>query len=686
MFIKDTIAFNIRNDINNENCEILFINVLLPKSKPFIVGMCYRPPDDSNFCDKLENNILSIKELEQETYILGDFNINYCKANNSSLMKSLKRVMTSLNLDQLVKSPTRISPTSSTIIDLIFTSNTSKVNGSGVINSGISDHCMIYCTRKLTKDYFGKHNNVKLRSLKNYDKNDFVSQLNLVDWSSVIYCDNVNLAWSNFKKLFMSVLDKVAPIKQVRLKQKSEMWFSSEIVNLISLRDQAFNKYVKTKSSEHHDEFKRLRNLTQRSIKTAKQSYVKDHIENNSGNIKKLWKSIKNLGFMGKVKAQNINIGLKNVNGEVVFEKKFVADKFNSFFCGIAEKLVNLLPPKDKVNYESVGKFYSEKNVTPNKFKFEKMSENEIFKVLDKIDPNKAKGLDDISAKFVKDSAKVICNPICYIVNLSFELNTFPDEFKQAKVIPLYKKGDKNYEGNYRPVSILPVLSKVFERVAHNQIDKYLCNNNVLYNNQSGFRSSYSTDTALTYLSDTIRHNMDKGNLTGLILLDLQKAFDTVNHLILTNKLKHIGFKDNAIKWVESYLSGRRQFVEIGGISSEPGIVNCGVPQGSILGPLLFLLYINDMSTAINDQCSLYLYADDSALAVSGNNVTDIESKLSFNMNNVSLWLSQNRLSLHLGKTECILFGSKNKVKNVQPLNITCNNNKLQVTKCVKYL
>ena len=685
IYIKDTLAFNIRSDIKNDNCEFIFLDVLLPKTKPILVGVCYRPPDDSRFLQNLENNILlSDLNNEQETYILGDFNIDYSKP-NSNLKKELSRFMNSFHLDQIITCPTRITESSCSTIDLILISDTSKISNSGVINSSISDHCIIYCCRKISKDVFGKHNTVKLRSLKNYDQEVFTNKLRNINWYLVTDCEDINKAWKMFSNLFMSVIDQVAPVKQVRLKQKTEMWFTSEIVNLIRQRDHAYNVFIKSKSSDHHTEYKRLRNLTQSAIKHAKQNYVKEHLTENSGCIKKLWKSIKNLGFMGKIKAQNINIGLRKDN-DIVFDKKYVANKFNSFFCNIAQLLVEKLPPNDKVDYESVRNFYADKKVKCNNFKFDKVSENEVYKLLDKIDSNKATGLDNIGARFIKDGAKVISLPISYLINLSFEKSAFPEDFKQAKVVPLYKKGDKNFEGNYRPVSILPVISKIFERAAFNQIDTYLSRNSTLYNNQSGFRSSYSTDTALTYLSDSIRKNMDKGKLTGLILLDLQKAFDTVNHSILTSKLKYIGFDTNSVSWVASYLSCRKQFVEIGGTRSDAGEVKCGVPQGSILGPLLFILYINDMSTVIKGECSLYLYADDSALAVSGTDIKSIEKQLTENMNLVSLWLSQNRLSLHLGKTECILFGTSHNISKNVPLNIICNNIKLQVTNCVKYL
>ena len=257
---------------------------------------------------------------------------------------------------------------------------------------------------------------------------------------------------------------------------------------------------------------------------------------------------------------------------------------------------------------------------------------------------------------------------------------------KQLVLFPSIKKGEKSKEGNYRPVSILPIISKIFEKVVYNQVNDFLSAHNILYDNQSGFRQSFSTDTALISLCDKIRCDMDKGNVTGIILLDLQKAFDTVNHTILLDKLSAIGMDNKSVSWFKSYLTNRGQFVDLAGTLSPKQEINCGVPQGSILGPLLFLIYVNDMCRVIDNTCNLYLYADDSALAVNGKNILEIESCLNKNINNISSWLQENRLSLHLGKTECILFGTRGKLKQQPDLNIVCNGIKINNTTSVKYL
>ena len=214
-----------------------------------------------------------------------------------------------------------------------------------------------------------------------------------------------------------------------------------------------------------------------------------------------------------------------------------------------------------------------------------------------------------------------------------------------------------------------PVVSKIFERIVYDQLSKHLAIHNILYKYQSGFRRSYSTETALIDLSDRIKFCMDKGLYTGMVMIDLQNAFDTVNHAIMSDKLGAIGCDDGSVNWFNSYLSNRSQFIDIKGTLSDRGEVTCGVPQGSILGPLLFLIYVNNMESAVD--CDLLLYADDSALLIRRKNIIDIEQKLSEELAKLNVWLIENKLSLHQGKTESLLFASTRKLKQQKFLRIS---------------
>ena len=236
--------------------------------------------------------------------------------------------------------------------------------------------------------------------------------------------------------------------------------------------------------------------------------------------------------------------------------------------------------------------------------------------------------------------------------------------------------------GNYRPVSFLNVVSKILERAVHSQLDDYLGKRAILFENQSGFRGGYSTDSCLIGLSDFVKQELGNGSYVGMVLIDLQKAFDTVDHCILIEKLRAIGV--NSTTWFESYLTGRSQCVQVGNSQSEFVPITCGVPQGSILGPQLFLIYINDMSISLN--CKLSLYADDSALLFAHKSASFIADRLSSELTRCKQWLVDNKLSLHVGKTESLLFGKKTGLKKVKEFRVLCEGTAVKRVSHVKYL
>ena len=331
-----------------------------------------------------------------------------------------------------------------------------------------------------------------------------------------------------------------------------------------------------------------------------------------------------------------------------------------------------------------INQFYRNLGAKEGAFSLKEVTTEYVDKMLGELNITKATGLDGIGARFLKDASPVIAPYITHIINLSLRSGDVPIDFKHAKVTPIYKKGIKSDPSNYRPVSILSVISKVFERVVHDQLYDYINSNNLFYDMQSGFRKSCSTDTCLLFITDFIKKEIDQGKLCGLVLLDLQKAFDTVDHNILLSKLKALGLDGPALRWLRSYLTGRDQRVDVGGVLSDAMPISCGVPQGSVLGPLLFLLYINDMKAACSS--SLFLYADDSAILVSHKDKEVIQNILAENLEKMRIWLSDNRLSLHLGKTEALLLGSQKRLQKEDELVITTGGTKITSQPSVKYL
>ena len=585
---------------------------------------------------------------------------------------------------QLINTPTRETKSSSSLIDHIWTNSSGKVSQSGVIESGVSDHFIIFCTRKITREHIGKHNNINIRSLKNYDQDTFRENLRGTDWSPVTSSFDSNVIWEIFSTIFNQKIDEVAPPKESRIKNRTEPWINNEILELMRERDKVLYHSNRNKANtELRENFNKLRNEVINKCRQAKNSYFSNKIEEHKDNSNQLWKHLKKLGYSHKSKG-NSNIVL-DINNEKCYDSKTIVEHINDFYINVAAKLVSKLPIIPKVydvSSQLFKNYYYSKNIVPKSKKITPVTEAFVLKELLNLNPNKSTGIDNIQAKFLKDGAHEIKGVITHIINVSIVTNTVPDELKFAKVKPLFKKNSRLDVGNYRPVSILCIVSKILERAVLVQIEKHLNENNLLYANQSGFRKSYSTDTCLISLMDHIRMEISQGNYVGMVLLDLQKAFDTVDHDILCNKLEAMGI--DFTEWFKSYLGGRKQIVIANGVSSEPKTVKCGVPQGSILGPLLFLCYVNDMPISLT--CKLLLYADDSALIVSGPDPDVIAETLSNELKSCRQWLIDNKLSLHLGKTEAILFGTKRKLRRVDTFAVKCDDEIIQNVKSVKYL
>ena len=393
--------------------------------------------------------------------------------------------------------------------------------------------------------------------MKNYAADNFIDQLRNADWSGCLNSLCINSAWKSFQEVFMSVLDNIAPVKEVRIKQRTEEWMTSDILDLIHCRDKFLYNFKKFGNHDDYVNFNKLRNKVQREIKRAKSEFFSGKIEENKKNPKKLWQHIKELGLKNKTN-DGAKLCLKIAN-EICHEPKAIADHFvEFFFTNVASNLVSKLPTCSNifsVNSERFKLFYSDRNVNNATFTLHPVSEDFIFKELVNVNPTKSTGLDDIPARFIKDGAIVLTTPITHIVNLSITSGVVPNDMKMARIKPLYKKNSPLDVGNYRPVSILSIVSKILERSVYTQLSEFLCENNLLFEFQSGFRDKYSTDTCLIHLLDYIRDNNTKGLYTGMVMLDLQKAFDTVDHNILCNKLEVLGV--HCTEWFRSYLSDR---------------------------------------------------------------------------------------------------------------------------------
>ena len=285
-------------------------------------------------------------------------------------------------------------------------------------------------------------------------------------------------------------------------------------------------------------------------------------------------------------------------------DTKSILKTFKSFYSNLAGDLLAKLPKSpNRYTIKSVSDYYEKLPLSEN-FKLDSITEGYLFNVLKNVEVTKAAGLDQISGKFLKDGVRILAKPISELCNLSMALGSFPDACKIAKVKPLFKKGSKTDPSNYRPISLLPLLSKVFERVVLDQTEEFFSLNKVLYDYQSSVRKNHSTDVYLSFLNDKILKGFDDGLVISMILINLQKAFDTINHDILFKEINIIGFSDHTVKWFQSYLPNRKFTVNLDIFFSEVSIISCGLPQESILGPLLSLIYVNNVTMAV--ELSIY--------------------------------------------------------------------------------
>ena len=327
------------------------------------------------------------------------------------------------------------------------------------------------------------------------------------------------------------------------------------------------------------------------------------------------------------------------------------------------------------------------KQHNPSSVYLESITKNELLSLMDNINLRKSPGSDNIGPKLIKDAKNLLIDPLVYIYNLSFETGIVPSQLKLAKVIPIYKKGSKASPSNYRPISMLSIFEKLIERLMYNRLIKFLTKFKILNKNQFGFRKSHSTTLALIEVIDEIYENLDNNNHVMGIFLDLQKAFDSVSHSILLDKVYAYGIRGPAHKWLKNYLNNRTQYVTINGYSSTISTITYGVPQGSILGPLLFLLYINDISNVI-PELKVKLFADDTNIFLFNKSIESLFVDASKALDKLNNWFSANKLSLNVDKTHYCIFRKRGNIldKNIQYPSLTLDNHIIERVNYTKYL
>ena len=321
-----------------------------------------------------------------------------------------------------------------------------------------------------------------------------------------------------------------------------------------------------------------------------------------------------------------------NIGGKIIDIDKDIANNFNNFFVNVGPSTEDSIP---KVPNVSPTKFLKNRNQT--NFVIAHVSNEEIVEIIKSLE-NKSTGPSSIPLKMLSVIPDLITLPLAYIINMSFLTGEYPDMLKIVKVIPIHKGGSTQDINNYRPISLLSIFNKIIEKLVHRRLYNFLLEHNILYQSQFGFRKNNSTVYALAQITEMIKVSIDSGKFGRGIFVDLRKAFDTVNHEILLSKLEHYGIRDSMLNWLRSYLTDRKQFVTINGNSSELLNNNCGVPQGSVLGPLLFLLYINDLPN-ISRVLNFYLFADDTNIYYESKSLIELERTINKELRKLYLTL-----------------------------------------------
>lgn len=614
----------------------------------FVIAI-YRPPSLENieiFFDYLET---AISETNNFTVLTGDLNLNLLE--NGNHIARLKSIMNSFSLFPVINKPTRfpanIHLNNPSLIDHIWT-NHSHTFKSGIIHLDITDHCPCFVHFRLNTTQTRPEKLKIVFRLKSRDNfNLFKRKISSIDWNSVVSGEDLNLSWNSFISKIDDEYCKAFPKKSklVSTEKSRKPWITNHHIILIKQKSEYFKLYkLGIISKNVNNDFK---NKINSILRNAKNRYFQDIFSSQNVNTRKKWKTVNYLMGRSRKETRFDSVLFENIS----YPPCEISEKFNDFFSSIARNLDLNLPPSNISPLSFMGQ--------PNSrsMYLYPVTENECSHILQKL---KLTGshIDSINVSMLKKICMYITTPLVSLLNRSFLTGCFPEILKIARLTPVFKGGDISYSGNYRPISSLPLFSKIFERLFYNRILNFSVSYNLIDTSQFGFRRSLSTLDSLITLTENIYENLNKKKFHISVLLDLQKAFDTVNHDVLLEKLNHYGIRGLPLDLIRSYLTGRFHYTEIKNIKSSTKLVKLGVPQGSILAPLLFILYINDLPTLCQN-LGIQLFADDTVISMSHQNFPDLVSQLNSQLELVNTWMISNRLTINATKTNVLLFSNR---------------------------
>ena len=681
LLINEALSFNERNDLSSllSHAESLFIEIpskFMKSKKNVIVGEIYRPPNGNkaSFVNEIENLLSSISNYE--CYLMGDFNIDLMVCDNDADSINYSNCFNRYCFYPLVNRPTRLA--SATLLDHIFT-NSCQFLGDGHFFSAIvlidlSDHLpIIHAWNTSPMPEKETHSTFKYQLINERSISALKEKLREIDWSDLLLIEDVNVFYERFHNRLSQVYFKHIPVIQKKNKAQHKPWITASLRKSINEKNKLYSQSVKYPCQYSRERYRNYKNRLNHLLRASERNYAREQFQKYSSNLKNQWRVINNL-IERKQRPPLPSTMRLNADSDSISNPQLIADEMNSFFVNSGISVIGHNPPSAT----------DPLSLIPDLCDLHMMyaapsNEREIIKIIESL-KNSSAGSDQLKPKVIKEVKSELLKPVLHLVNLSLKSGVFPEKLKEALITPVFKKGCKDLVGNYRPISVLSVFSKILEKIMYKRLLGYLDSTRILYERQFGFRKGRSTEMAVTEAVSIITRALNDKDSILAVNMDLSKAFDTINHDILCKKLGKYGISGNLLKWFVSYLSNRKQSVRYGNTLSSEQVIQCGVPQGSNLGPLLFILYINDLHL-ISDACDAILYADDCNLFFRfKRSNSNIDNQINNTLHAFSDWFSCNQLALNTAKTNYMVFSGR---RRTQINGITINGTELnQVAQC----
>ena len=676
IYVKLKYHHSILHSVRNDAWEALFLGISGKSGcPPLVIGNIYRPPKNSNenlsqFTNEIAQCISLFQHPHSKCIVTGDFNIDLLKINEKPLFREYFNTITSLGFTPRLTFPTRFTDNNGTLIDNILTNFLeSHYTSSSIMTTKISDHqpCFLSIQLEAIKDSFP--NAVKperkkyiFLKCKPNNLNELISEelrnINLMASINKNPLSNPNINYNKIESIITNLIDKHTVLKKVKdnkYKYKRSDWITQGIMKSIKFRDKLYLKLKRSSpdTQEHHTiktNLKTYNKILKKSVKDAKALYYFKKFHQFREDPKKTWKTINSV--LNRNKSKESNIEYLTINGRKINSPELIADALNDYFVHVGEQTSINIPSSNK----SFRDYMTNHNVP--EFEFKTVNSIDIEDIINSLQAKSSSGVDGINTILLKSLKKELKEPLAIIANQMLNTCIFPSKLKIAKVLPIFKRGEVDKCENYRPISLLSAISKVFEKILLRQMDAHFRSHNLYFCGQYGFRKNRSTEHAILEVCDRILQDMDDKKTPVSIFLDLSKAFDCLDHRILLSKLQYYGIKNKSLSLCSNYLSDRTQFVALNPDNfSEKLPINTGVPQGSILGPFFFLLYVNDFNKCTK-KFNMINYADDTTLLTTLNydNNTTADEHMNKELNQVYEWLCTNKLSLNVSKTKFMTF------------------------------